>query len=167
MGLAAITVCLLAFAAAPQTTLRRSQQVQALIVTTFDRLRRVGKQARQHTPCRSRDGQEIVESLGTTFSEFPYLLQRRVSRPESPWMLIDACVVIEDSGANAASFDRKASEVAKAPTRSVQFPAIYFARATRSSAAASVSKISSLGTGREISISFRFPGFPQILLSLF
>ncbi len=82
-------------------------------------------------------------------------------------MLTDPCVVVEDSGANAISIDRKASEVAKAPTRSVQFPAIYFARATRSSAAASVSKISSLGTGREISISFRFPAFPQILLSLF
>jgi hypothetical protein len=74
-------------------------------------------------------------------------------------MLTDPCVVVEDSGANAISIDRKASEVAKAPTRSLQFPAIYFARATRSSAAASVSKISSLGTGREISISFRFPGF--------
>jgi hypothetical protein len=130
MGLTAITVSLLAFAA-----------------------------GRQHAPCRSRDAQEIVESLGTTFLGFPYLLQRRVSRPESPWTLTDACVVIEDPGANATSFDRKASEVAKAPTRSVQFPAIYFARATRSSAAASVSKISSLGTAREISISFRFPGF--------
>jgi hypothetical protein len=80
-------------------------------------------------------------------------------------MLTDACVVIEDPGANATRFDRKASEVAKAPTRSVQVPAIYFARATRSSAAASVSKISSLGTGN--SISFRFPGFPEIVLSLF
>jgi len=31
-------VCLLAFAAAPQTTLRLSQQVQSLIVTTFESL---------------------------------------------------------------------------------------------------------------------------------
>ena len=46
-------------------------------------------------------------------------------------MLTDPRVVIEDCGANATSFDRKASEVAKAPTRAVQFPAIYFARATR------------------------------------
>jgi hypothetical protein len=73
--------------------------------------------------------------------------------------MTDASVAIEDSGANATSFDRKASEVAKAPTPSVQFPGIYFPGATRSSAAASGSKISSLGTGRDISISFRFPGF--------
>ena len=53
--------------------------------------------------------------------------------PESPWTLTDTCVVIEDSRANAISFDRKASEVAKAPKRPVQFPAIYFARATHSS----------------------------------
>ena len=81
--------------------------------------------------------------------------------PESPWTLTDVCVVIQDSGANATSFDRKASEVAKAPTRSVQFPAIYFARGTRSSAAASVSETSSL------LFLFAFPAFPQILLSLF
>src|SRR5438552_440960 len=87
MGLSAITTCLLAF----------------------------DKQVRQHAPCRSRGAQEIVKSLGTTFLEFPYSLQRRLSRPESPWTLTDTCVVIEDSRANAIRFDLKASEVAKAP----------------------------------------------------
>src|SRR6267143_6923540 len=66
MGVTAITVYLLAFAA-----------------------------ARQHAPCRLRDAQEIVESLGTTFLEFPYLLQQRVSPRKLPWTLTDACVVIE------------------------------------------------------------------------
>ncbi len=41
-------------------------------------------------------------------------------------MLTDPCVVIEDSGANATSFDRKAREVAKAPTRSMQFSRYLF-----------------------------------------
>jgi len=52
MGLTAITVCLLAFAAAPQTTLRLSQQAQTLAS--------VDMQTRQHASCRSRDAQEIV-----------------------------------------------------------------------------------------------------------
>ena len=74
-------------------------------------------------------------------------------------MLTDPRVVIEDSGANATSFDRKASEVAKAATRAVQFPAIYFARATRFECRGECFENFEFRTGREISISFRFPGF--------
>ena len=83
-------------------------------------------------------------------------------------MLTDPRVVIEDSGANATSFDRKASEVAKAPTRSVQFPAIYFARATRFECRGECFENFEFrnGTGNFLLL-FVFPAFPQILLSPF